>query len=249
MSKHGGSWNPKQFTFLCQRAVAEDDAEVLDFCVKVEYRHLCDKVDSQFAKFHWGTDFVSRRHDPSPLFPWKRNGSTDTINFYARFTDEAYETLRVAGKRTVLVQAGVDDRGKHVIAPVVIEVGRWSEKGNQPTISRQPTQSKEAAHLTKAAEEAIAKVEEKAASLIQQVATSAGGYPETKELLKSISKQLSKWGEAEPVTSANLERLHEKQEANADRRHRELKHEVSSFHVSYAQACNGGHVQNTLGYD
>lgn len=35
MAKHGGSWNPKQFTFLCQRAVAEEDAEVLDFCVEV----------------------------------------------------------------------------------------------------------------------------------------------------------------------------------------------------------------------
>ncbi|KAK3279827.1 hypothetical protein CYMTET_12308 [Cymbomonas tetramitiformis] len=59
----------------------------------------------------------------------------------------------------------------------------------------------------------------------------------SKELLKAINKQLSKWGEVEPVTSASLERLHEKQEANADRRHRELKHEVSSFHISYAQTA------------
>ncbi|KAK3289685.1 hypothetical protein CYMTET_2909 [Cymbomonas tetramitiformis] len=175
---------------------------------------LCKTED--IFQLHVGTRQwpPSSYEDPASLLQWKRNGGTKTKNFYAGFTDEAYETLLVTGKQTVLVQAGVDDRRKHIEVPVVIEVGRWSEKGSRPTINRHPNHSGETDHLTRTAEEAIAKVEEKAASLIQQAATAAGGAtPETKELLKAINKQLSRWCEAEPVTAEGLNRLHEKQEA------------------------------------
>ncbi|KAK3237365.1 hypothetical protein CYMTET_52556, partial [Cymbomonas tetramitiformis] len=186
---------------------------------------LCSMED--IFQLHVGTRHwpPSSYADPASLLQWKRNRGTKTVNFYARFTDKAYETLLVTGKQTVRVQAGVNEQGKHIEVPVVIEVGQWSEKGSRPSINRQPNSSGPTDHLTKAAEEAIAKVEERAVNLIQQGAAATGGAtPETKELLKSINDQLSKWGEAEPVTAADLGKLHEQQEVSADRRHRELKH-------------------------
>ncbi|KAK3253988.1 hypothetical protein CYMTET_36783 [Cymbomonas tetramitiformis] len=70
--------------------------------------------------------------DPASLLQWKRNGGGYAINYYAIFTEEAYGALAKAGKQTVRVPAGVDDRGRHIIAPVTLEVGRWSAKGAKP---------------------------------------------------------------------------------------------------------------------
>ncbi|KAK3280785.1 hypothetical protein CYMTET_11391 [Cymbomonas tetramitiformis] len=74
--------------------------------------------------------------DPASLLQWKRNGGGYAINYYAIFTEEAYDALAKAGKQTVRVPAGVDDTGRRITASVTIEVGRWSAKGTG-TIQRQ----------------------------------------------------------------------------------------------------------------
>ncbi|KAK3233133.1 hypothetical protein CYMTET_56554 [Cymbomonas tetramitiformis] len=149
---------------------------------------------------------------------WKRNGGGYAINYYAIFTEEAYDALAKAGKQTVRFPAGVDDRGRHSIASVTLEVGRWSAKGTG-TIERQTprvprSREEQGGRLDKIADEVasklINKVESKAGEVLQKAAVSGKqSTPETKTLLnKNINKQLERFNEAKPVTMNELRELH-----------------------------------------
>ncbi|KAK3251861.1 hypothetical protein CYMTET_32860 [Cymbomonas tetramitiformis] len=59
--------------------------------------------------------------NPSSLLQWKRNGGGYTINYYAIFTEKAYDALAKAGKQTVRVLAGVDDAGRHISTSITVE--------------------------------------------------------------------------------------------------------------------------------
>ncbi|KAK3265509.1 hypothetical protein CYMTET_25813 [Cymbomonas tetramitiformis] len=106
--------------------------------------------------------------DPASLLQWKRNGGGYAINYYAIFTEEAYGALAKAGKQTVRVPAGVDDRGRHIITSVTLEVGRWRAKGTG-TIERQTPRvprgrEEQGGRLDKIADEVACKLINKVAS-------------------------------------------------------------------------------------
>ncbi|KAK3289145.1 hypothetical protein CYMTET_3416 [Cymbomonas tetramitiformis] len=161
----------------------------------------------------------STPEDPASLLQWKRNGN-GSINYYAIFTEEAYEALAKAGKQSVQVPAGVDNRGKHITVSVTLEVGRWSAKG-AGTIERQAPRThrgreREGARFNKIVDtvaskliDEVKKVEDKANEILQQTTTSGKqSTPETKTLLKNINKQLARFNESKPVTVEELRELH-----------------------------------------
>ncbi|KAK3234789.1 hypothetical protein CYMTET_54971 [Cymbomonas tetramitiformis] len=173
---------------------------------------------------------------PSSLLQWKRNGGGYTINYYAIFTEKAYDALAKAGKQTVRVLAGVDDSGRHISTSITVEVGRWSAQGTG-TIQRQTpraARSREArgGRIDEIAEEVasklINKVGSKADEVFQQAATTnKQPTPETKQLLKNINKQLERFNESKPVTLDELRDLHKEQERSAGVRHTEITQEGS----------------------
>ncbi|KAK3282060.1 hypothetical protein CYMTET_10188 [Cymbomonas tetramitiformis] len=194
--------------------------------------------------------------DPASLLQWKRNGGGYAINYYAIFTEEAYDALAKAGKQTVRVPAGVDDTGPRITASATIEVGRWSAKGTG-TIQRQTPRAargKEAqgGRIDKITEEVasklINKVESKAGEVLQKAAaTSKQATPETKTLLKNINEQLERFNEAKPVTLDELRELHKEQEHNAGVRHTEITQEVRCFHQTYRDTGSAMRTKEAAG--
>ncbi|KAK3237880.1 hypothetical protein CYMTET_52070 [Cymbomonas tetramitiformis] len=179
--------------------------------------------------------------DSASLLQWKRNGN-GSINYYAIFIAEAYEALAKAGKQSVQVPGGVDNRGRHIIVSITLEVGRWSAKG-AGTIERQAPRTprdreEQGARLDKIADTVASK-------LIDKVETKATqSTPETKTLLKNINKQLAKFNESKPVTVEELRQLHQEQELTAGKRHIEITQEVRGFHQTYR--ATGSAMVNTL---
>ncbi|KAK3232735.1 hypothetical protein CYMTET_56929 [Cymbomonas tetramitiformis] len=91
----------------------------------------------------------------------------------------------------------------------------------------------------------IDKVESKADEVLQQAATTnKQPTPETKQLLKTINKQLERFNESKPVTLDELRDLHKEQERNAGVRHTEITQEVRGFHKTYQET--GSAMVNTL---
>ncbi|KAK3248539.1 hypothetical protein CYMTET_42000 [Cymbomonas tetramitiformis] len=167
--------------------------------------------------------------NPSSLLQWKRNGGGYTINYYAIFTENAYDALAKAGKQTVRVLAGVDDAGRHISTSITVEVGRWSAQ--EDTVAEE------------VASKLINKVRSKADEVFQS-ATNKQPTPETKQLLKNINLQLEKFNESKPVTLEELRDLRKEQERNAGVRHTEITQEVRGFHKTYQET--GSAMVSTL---
>ena len=182
---------------------------------------------------------------PASLVQWKRNSEGTHFTFYATFTPGAYTALREAGKQMVQVLAGLDKEGRRITTPVAVEVGRWSEYGEaRKGTGTHPSQARAAGPggaerreqlIAQAATEAITKVEAKASDLLQLAAKAAGGgtTPETKKLMKHISKQLLVFNQKQQITPTDLLNFQKKQESSAERRHTEIKTELTGFHQTY----------------
>ncbi|KAK3269194.1 hypothetical protein CYMTET_22350 [Cymbomonas tetramitiformis] len=189
--------------------------------------------------------------NPSSLLQWKRTGGGYTINYYAIFTENAYDALAKAGKQTIRVLAGVDDAGRHISTSITVEVGRWSAQG-AGTIQRQTPRAargREArgGRIDDIAEEVASKLINKVGSKADEVfqsATNKQPTPETKQLLKNINLQLERFNESKPVTLEELRDLHKEQERNAGVRHTEITQEVRGFHKTYQET--GSAMVSTL---
>ncbi|KAK3248945.1 hypothetical protein CYMTET_41610 [Cymbomonas tetramitiformis] len=170
------------------------------------------------------------------LLQWKRNTNV-TFNFYAVFTQEAYDILADAGTQTVKIVVGKDPQTEEdIITPVTVEVGQWSERGAKSQ-QRNPRQPRARDEATRAAEAAVELAQDKSteqqAAAIQQALVnarpSASSTPETKSILKDVRTELELLNSKAVTAAARTETL----EAAAEQRHTEVTAGINSFHTTY----------------
>ncbi|KAK3269789.1 hypothetical protein CYMTET_21786 [Cymbomonas tetramitiformis] len=170
------------------------------------------------------------------LLQWKRN-TNNTFNFYAVFTQEAYDILADAGTQTVKIVVGKDPQTEEdIITPVTVEVGQWSE-GGAKSQQRNPRQPRARNEATRAAETAVKLAQDKSteqlAAAIQQALVNArppaSTTPETKSILKDVRTELELLNSKAATAAARTESL----EAAAEQRHTEVTAGITSFHTTY----------------
>ncbi|KAK3235845.1 hypothetical protein CYMTET_53978 [Cymbomonas tetramitiformis] len=178
------------------------------------------------------------------LLQWKRN-SNDTINFYAIFTESAYDLLVTAGS-TIEVDVHLNDdetTGGQIFVPVKVEVGRWSLMGSksrhrQAAPPRQQhqgssTDEKKLRETSEAAIHSMQQTTEECLRKVQQAATPApptsSTTPETKHLLHNIGHEMELLNQKAAAAAARTE----VNETKAAERHQDITSGIRDFHSTY----------------